>query len=311
MARQSGTEEMARVLSLVAFIRRFPGLSYDRIAELRGTSRAEVVADVHLLMDTGAGQFGEETGIEFEADLHAEEERLELTKDSGLGRPLPLTEEEAAAIVAGLVALSGSLDEDAAQVAAEAVRAIVSVVPQAASAAQAVATAPTDALVAERVKEVGAALKTQSCVEISYVAAGGETSRRMIEPLELRSEETGMLLTAWCHQRQGIRTFRLDRMLSLLPTNTPITRQLKKTRDRRVGEVVELTTTGAARSLLDNIDRCEIIDSTSTELTWRLRVLDPDWLTELLLRLGGQIVAVNPPSAALRAVETAEAALHG
>lgn len=69
---------------------------------------------------------------------------------------------------------------------------------------------------------------TQACAErrtvaLAYRAGSGALSRRRVDPYNLWARDTGVYLYAWCHARQAIRTFRLDRIQDLEVTAEPFT----------------------------------------------------------------------------------------
>ncbi|CAN5132973.1 WYL domain-containing protein [soil metagenome] len=56
-------------------------------------------------------------------------------------------------------------------------------------------------------------------IEFDYVNSRGDHERRLVDPLRIDSNNEDWYLRGWCHTRQGIRTFRLDRMLGLTQTD--------------------------------------------------------------------------------------------
>lgn len=56
------------------------------------------------------------------------------------------------------------------------------------------------------------AIATGRQVDIDYLNARGEHERRRVDPLRLESVDADWYLRGWCHLRQALRTFRLDRI---------------------------------------------------------------------------------------------------
>ena len=64
---------------------------------------------------------------------------------------------------------------------------------------------------------IAEALESRGRVLMRYVDARGQETERIVRPIQV-SERHGMLyLTAHCHRRGELRTFRLDRVLELAP----------------------------------------------------------------------------------------------
>jgi len=64
----------------------------------------------------------------------------------------------------------------------------------------------------ERLAQVRKAIAQQNTLEITYIAASGAVSQRVIRPLQAEYWGRVWTCTAWCELRDGFRSFRLDRM---------------------------------------------------------------------------------------------------
>jgi proteasome accessory factor C len=65
------------------------------------------------------------------------------------------------------------------------------------------------------------AIGAKVSVSILYHNKAGETGTRLIDPLVLESRDAAWYVRAWCHHRQALRTFRVDHMGSVEPTEKP------------------------------------------------------------------------------------------
>jgi proteasome accessory factor B len=75
---------------------------------------------------------------------------------------------------------------------------------------------------AERLAEIEQAIRFRKRVSFAYTsAAAGESTSRDVDPYGLVSKEGTWHLVGHCHLRNGIRTFRLDRMASLIMAPKP------------------------------------------------------------------------------------------
>ena len=61
----------------------------------------------------------------------------------------------------------------------------------------------------------------QAIVRLSYSSADGRQSSRAVEPVIFASTEGHWYLVGWCHLRDAIRWFRLDRIVTASVTQDP------------------------------------------------------------------------------------------
>ena len=65
------------------------------------------------------------------------------------------------------------------------------------------------------------AIDQQRQLDIVYVNKRGEKDERRVDPLALEPRDDLWFFRAWCHTRQALRTFRVDRIERLHATNSP------------------------------------------------------------------------------------------
>jgi len=68
---------------------------------------------------------------------------------------------------------------------------------------------------------VNAAIEQGTQVVMSYVNKRGERITRTVDPIAVDSRDEVWFLRAWCHTRQALRTFRVDRIESIDATSSP------------------------------------------------------------------------------------------
>jgi DNA polymerase-3 subunit epsilon len=66
--------------------------------------------------------------------------------------------------------------------------------------------------------ELAEAIKSRKRLQLAYVDKNGERSTRQITPIAVQGLSDYIYLRAYCHLRQGERTFRLDRIVELQTT---------------------------------------------------------------------------------------------
>ncbi|MGH3330294.1 MAG: helix-turn-helix transcriptional regulator, partial [Nocardioidaceae bacterium] len=139
-----------------------------------------------------------------------------------------------------------------------------------------------------------------------YVPARDESTERTVDPLRVVTAEGHTYLEAWCHLAEGQRLFRLDRVSHAEVLDTTVADHSDvKPRDLSAGlfqpspddMLVTLRLSPEARWVAEYYPVESTTELDDGGLRVALRVADPDWLTRLMLRLGG--VAVIEESADL------------
>jgi proteasome accessory factor C len=125
-------------------------------------------------------------------------------------------------------------------------------------------------------------------------------------------------LEGWCYRAEGMRLFRLDRMLGAEVLDVaasppeeaePIDVTEGVFRPSPSDELVELEVTAAGRWVAEYYPCEELAELGEGRLRVRLRARDQGWLVRLALRLGDSGRVVSPASLADRVAEEAKAAL--
>ena len=134
--------------------------------------------------------------------------------------PLMFTREEAQALVAALRLAQPRLDQELARQGEMALSKILAVLPPAARAAAeslalfAVSQGPDEAT-RERLHRLRLATEQRRFVDVDYLDLKGQRSRRRLRPLGCVFWDAVWTLAAWCELRQGMRSFRIDRIETL------------------------------------------------------------------------------------------------
>ncbi len=154
-------------------------------------------------------------------------------------------------------------------------------------------------------------------VEFDYLNARGERERRRVEVLRVESENADWYVRAWCHTRQAVRTFRLDRISDPALTTEALT--------HRAGEVTvpERLFEGSPDDLTVTIDVTPsaygLLTGYLTEgakpqqvdgmLRTTIRVAHFHSLKRLVAGLSGSAVVVEPEDARRAVADWANAGL--
>lgn len=161
---------------------------------------------------------------------------------------------------------------------------------------------------------IRAAVSSEVQVEFDYVNARGEHEHRCVDPLRIESVDSSWYLRGWCHLRQAVRTFRLDRISTLERTTQPI---LHRAGDIELPEklfegsaddlLVTVDVSSAAASLIADYLAVGEPESVSGD---RRRVIihvsDHHSLKRLVSGLPGAVVVIAPADARAAVAEWAD-----
>lgn len=172
--------------------------------------------------DTSSYQHGDLFDIAW--DAFEDDDEIVITNLVAIDDAPRFSAREAAALIAGLQYLS-SLPEVADRTAVDSLMAKLSRGASGVPSQVAVENSGTDATLALIRESVERGVQ----LELDYRNAQGVAERRRVDPLRVESVDADWYLRGWCHLRQAVRTFRLDRILDPVVTEEPIT--------HRVGEV--------------------------------------------------------------------------
>ncbi len=320
-------DRLPRLLALVPYLRTHPGAELADVAAVFGVGVRQLNDDLNLLWVCGLPGGGPGDLIDFAF----EGEQVTVIEAQTLDRPLKLTADEALALRVAARALAdvpGLAERDA----------LESAQAKLAFASGALAAAAADAPLmqvalepeAEALATVRRALDERRQLELRYlVASRDEVTERAVDPMRLVSVDGRWYLEGWCHLAEGVRLFRLDRMVdaSLAGTAAPLPSEavprdlaegLFRPREQDLTVVLELEP--AARWVADYypveqatelgpIPAGDLAGGAPGALRVQLRTPDPAWVVRLALRLGGQGRVVAPPAVVAAVREHAAAAL--
>ncbi|WP_241979710.1 helix-turn-helix transcriptional regulator [Cryobacterium suzukii] len=297
-------DQLTLLLSLVPFLIDQGPVTVTEVAERFGLSVERVRALVSLIALSGIpgetrqylhGDLFDILWDEFETN-----DRIVLTHQVAIDDSPRFSAREAAALIAGLQYLSAlphNADTDA-------IASLMAKLTRGASAP------PTQVAVAQRdagtTREiVQAALSTGMQVEFDYLNARGDQEHRLVDPLRIESVDNDWYLRGWCHLREAVRTFRLDRMTGPLITAAPrsshaldllLPDTLFQPSSDDVDVRLELPT--AALPLLADYrpERSEVVGAGARTRT-TLRVAHAHVLKRLVTGLAGIVTVLEPAEA--------------
>ena len=215
-------DQLTLLLSLVPYLIEQGRVSVAEVAEHFGLPAERVRSLVRLIALSGIpgetrqylhGDLFDILWDEFELN-----DRIVLTHQVAIDDSPRFSAREAAALIAGLQYLCALPNNDD----TNAIASLMAKLTRGASAP------PTQLAVAQR--DAGAtralvqdALTTGMQIEFDYLNARGDQEHRIVDPLRLESVDSDWYLRGWCHLREAVRTFRLDRMSAPCLTTRPRT----------------------------------------------------------------------------------------
>jgi proteasome accessory factor C len=206
MIGESATEQLARVLAMVPYINRRPGVALTDLATEFGVTLDQVQKDLNLVMVCGLPGYYPDDLIDVVLD--EEGGTVSIAFDAGLQRPLRLTHNEAVALTVALRALAGLPELVDADAVHSALAKLEHVGAGDTAALQVQASVPSAAL--PRLRE---ALDEGRQLWMRYYTASRDAlTERTVDPLRLLVTDGQTYLEAYCHLASAVRHFRVDRI---------------------------------------------------------------------------------------------------
>lgn len=239
---QSG-DHLSRLISAASYVMSRGEADLAELAEALGVSEQQLVTDLQVLFVCGDMGAGWEDLIEAEW----EHGTVRVRNAEPLRRALSLSAVEITALLAGLAALEPAAGETEQVVASARAKLLAGMsggsaeegvpappIPSREEIAEATSADEIAARTADRAESVlagvGAALRAEegsdeAALTIRYSSADrAGTSVRRIRPERIESDGARSYLVAHCELADGPRRFRLDRIVEILPADTPMSR---------------------------------------------------------------------------------------
>jgi proteasome accessory factor C len=298
-ARRVG-DRLGRLLNLVPYLLARPGILVADAAADLGVSEKQLREDLELLWVCGLPGYGPGDLI----DMAFDGDRVTVTYDAGIDRPLRLTQDEALALVVALRMLAqvpGSHSREAVE------RALAKIESAAGDAAAGLPIAVRmPGLGGERVAQLQGAVQRQRALRLTYyTAARDEVSERVVDPIRVLLVGGFAYLEAWCRRADAVRMFRADRIDSCTeldePAKPPADAQGRA--DLRSGvftpspelPLVTLRIGRWARWITEYYPCERVVEESADRWLVALRASDLAWARRLVLGLGSEVTVVSPP----------------
>ncbi len=211
------SQKLRRLLYVVPFVAQQPdGVSIDDLAEQVGVDRETIMRDLDLLTLVGPpqGDPGEYLLIS------VEEDRVYVDLAQKLTRPLRMTAAEGCSLLLGIRSLRNQevVPYEEALISAESklIKALGRDAEKASEMAERTVVAADQKALMKQVADLSQAATNRQSISINYVSASRATvGDRKLNPYGVVHHAGNWYLVAYCHNRTDLRTFRVDRILSL------------------------------------------------------------------------------------------------
>ncbi|MEH0971647.1 YafY family protein [Micromonospora sp. CPCC 205546] len=308
---RASADRLARLLNLVPYLLARPGIELAEAAGDLGVTERQLREDLELLWVCGLPGYGPGDLI----DMAFDGDRVTITYDAGIDRPLRLTPDEALALVVALRMLA----ETPGVTSREAVERALAKIEHAAGdlvAAPVEVRLPADT---RQVEQLRAAVESGRALRITYyTAARDETTDRVVDPLRMLMVGGRAYVEAWCRRVEAVRLFRADRIdaVTELAERAVVPPQarphdLSEGVFRPSPDLPLITLRiGRGERWLTEYYPCERVEAGDGD-DWlvSLRVTDLGWARRFVLGLGPGVTVVAPAELAEQVGAAAVAAL--
>ena len=268
-----------RLLDLVPFLVRNPGISISELAKEFGVSKYEILKDLNLLFVCGLPGY---TPLEL-IDISFDDESVVVRDPQNLDSPRNFNESEALAL---RIALAGLLEvtpqnhrehQKIKQLISKIGAAFASEIPEGAID-----------FVADKERQIlsiiEGAMKSEADLEIHYLNMARDTARtRVVTPHSLSILRERTLLEGFCHVAQGLRTFNIKNIQSAkaVPRTQPA--PVSALDDNETTTVTLVNTSDISEFVKMNSDSMSKIKEESSRTIYEIKVFQPEWIVRSVI----------------------------
>jgi predicted DNA-binding transcriptional regulator YafY len=312
----TSAERLRRLLALVPYVVNRQAVGLAETAATFGMTERELIDDLNLAWCVELKSPEPYCPI----DLSYEDGMVTISQAESIARPLRLAADEASALLVALRMLAEAGGDG------DAVTRLVAKIEDAAGASAAPSSQFTIQI--DRPNGPGvpaavdAALAAGKRVHLRYYVPGrDEATERDVDPIKLVVQEGRTYLRGWCRLGEGVRNFRLDRVLDVEVLDLPAEVHEEEEPSDGVGGLfrpseadvlVELELAPAARWVAEYYGHESLTELGEGRLQVVIRTPNTDLFRRLALRLGedGRVIAPAELAEEVRAAAAAALALY-
>ncbi|MEV6985134.1 WYL domain-containing protein [Sphaerisporangium sp. NPDC051017] len=310
----SSADRLPRLLALVPYLMSHPGAQVPEVAKLFGLTEKQLIDDLQLVWMCGLP--GHTPGDLIDVSWDGGE--ILIDNAETIARPLRLGVDEASALLVALRMLAELPEFEDSEALARVVAKLEGAAGEGAAAVSSQVAFELDAA-PDAMTTATDALRRRRRLSLRYYVPGrDEITPREVDPTRLVVVDGRSYLEGWCYRADGMRLFRLDRMIGVevldVPAEPPAEAEPIDVTDgvfrpSPTDELVELELTPAGRWVAEYYPCEEVTELGEGRLRVTLRARDQGLVVRLALRLGdgGRVIAPEPLARRVR--EEASAAL--
>jgi proteasome accessory factor C len=280
--------ELELLIEILPWLVANNGASANELATKFGISESKVLDLMQLLVLVGPDQGGGGlVDIDFE-----DADSLFVFDPQELDRPVQLSAFEASTLLGGLHYMQQLVESTEAAAIQSLISKISAKLP---GSINPIAVVP-DAQTQENLELIKNAIANRQVLNITYLSISSDsTSKRLIEPLALSTNDDQIYLSAWCRNTEDIRTFRLDRISEVSDNGESF-------EERNVGVQDDVLPQFECRMLVTarhyrEMDSRYIVTATelaSGDFELTVSVHSLHWLAGQVVAAGGAAIALEP-----------------
>lgn len=310
---------LRRILLLLPYAIQHPGVGVGELARKFGVKKKDLIEDLNLVFLCGLPGYGPGDLI----DATIDDDRVYVRMADYFASPLRLTPTEALALYAGAGALTTLSDMDQADALKRAVEKLGRALGSGGNGSSPNLKIELETGAATHLRVLQEALDRQQRVRLDYFSGSrGEMTSRTVEPWGLVAALGRWYLVAWDTTIEDERMFRADRIKHVTALEETATIPDDFDPERYRGAFVERSDEALVRFEISPAaarwftDYYPVRDTEALDDGWmrvELATSGERWPALLILRLGQDVRAVDPPAVmeAAREIARAIAARHG
>lgn len=308
MPRVSASDRLRRLLALLPWLADHPGAAIDEICARFEIDPDQLRADLEVVWMVGLPPYTPDQLI----DVVIEDDRVWLNLGDFFASPLRLTPDQALALVAAGRSLADTPGADPDGPLSRGLAKLATSLGVAADEAVDVHLGDAEAATVAALRE---AVHDRRRVEIDYYSYGRDRrSTRRIDPHRVLADQGQWYVSAWCHEADGERLFRVDRIRTVRPTDDHFDAPAEPAGADygfdAEGAIVRLRLTPAVRWVVDQYPTVAVEEGPGDDLVVTLAVGARPWLERLLLRLGPEATVLDLTGTDLDGAEVRRAAAN-
>ncbi len=300
-SKTSSDEHLGRLLDLVPYVLHRQGTDVAGTARHFGVSTTQLVKDLDLLFVSGPRHYPDHL-----LDVSYEDNRIYIDNADKFSEPVRLAMDEAYALIVGLQSLKSLPGVHQADAVESALATLAGAAGGAGFAEGVLGSTIAERGLESRLEELRGALEARKQVRLTYLVPGrDEITKRSVDPLTLFSRDNDWYLEAWCRSVDGLRNFRLDRIIDAVVTDSPCAETVPRTVDHRSGSgqlftpdendvVVTLIVARRAAWIVERYQATHTADLSDGRIAAVIPVAETSWLPGFVASHGGDVTVAAP-----------------